>query len=67
VAAVGFVGLGTMGAALSARLLAAGWDVAGCDIDPARVTAHRARGGTIAASPASAAGHGDVAVTSLPS
>jgi len=67
VTAVGFVGLGTMGSALSARLLAAGWDVTGCDIDPARVTAHRARGGTVAASPAGAAAHADVAVTSLPS
>ena len=65
--AVGFVGLGTMGSALTARLLAAGWDVAGCDIDPARVAAHRARGGTVAGSPAGAAAHADVAVTSLPS
>jgi len=67
VTAVGFVGLGTMGSALTARLLAAGWDVAGCDIDPARVAAHRARGGTVAGSPAGAAAHADVAVTSLPS
>jgi 3-hydroxyisobutyrate dehydrogenase-like beta-hydroxyacid dehydrogenase len=67
VTAVGFVGLGTMGSALTARLLAAGWDVAGYDIDPARVAAHRARGGTVAASPADAAAHADVAVTSLPS
>jgi 3-hydroxyisobutyrate dehydrogenase-like beta-hydroxyacid dehydrogenase len=67
VTAVGFVGLGTMGSALTARLLAAGWEVAGYDIDPARVTAHRARGGTVAASPAGAAAHADVAVTSLPS
>ena len=65
--AVGFVGLGTMGSALSARLLAAGWDVAGCDIDPARVTAHRARGGSVAPSPADAAARADVVVTSLPS
>jgi 3-hydroxyisobutyrate dehydrogenase-like beta-hydroxyacid dehydrogenase len=55
VTAVGFVGLGTMGSALSGRLRAAGLDVAGCDIDPARVTPHRARGGTVAASPADAA------------
>ena len=32
----GFIGLGTMGSALSAHLLAAGWRVAGYDIDPAR-------------------------------
>jgi len=67
VTAVGFVGLGTMGSALTARLLAAGWDVAGCDIDPARAAAHQARGGTVAAGPAGAAAHADVAVTSLPS
>jgi 3-hydroxyisobutyrate dehydrogenase-like beta-hydroxyacid dehydrogenase len=67
VTAVGFIGLGTMGSALSARLLAAGWDVAGCDIDPARVAAHSARGGAVAASPADAAAHADIAVTSLPS
>jgi len=67
VTAVGFIGLGTMGSALTARLLAAGWDVAGYDIDPVRVTAHRARGGTVAASPADAAAYADVAVTSLPS
>ena len=61
----GFVGLGTMGSALSAHLLAAGWRVAGYDIDPARLAAHTARGGTAAASPAGAA-TGDVVVTSLP-
>jgi 3-hydroxyisobutyrate dehydrogenase-like beta-hydroxyacid dehydrogenase len=41
----GFVGLGTMGSALSAHLLAAGWRVAGYDIDPARLAAHTGRGG----------------------
>jgi L-threonate 2-dehydrogenase len=66
VTAVGFIGLGTMGSALSARLLAAGWDVAGCDIDPARVAAHRERGGAVAATAADAAAHADIAVTSLP-
>ena len=43
--AVGFVGLGTMGSALSAHLLAAGWRVTGYDIDPARLAAHTGRGG----------------------
>ena len=64
-AAAGFIGLGTMGSALSAHLLAAGWRVAGYDIDPARLDAHTARGGAAAASPAGAA-IGDVVVTSLP-
>ncbi len=65
--AVGFIGLGTMGSALSAHLLAAGFEVAGYDIDPARVAAHRERGGAAAADPADAAARADVAVTSLPS
>jgi L-threonate 2-dehydrogenase len=65
--AVGFIGLGTMGSALSAHLLAAGFEVAGHDIDPARVAAHRERGGAAAAGPADAAARADVAVTSLPS
>ena len=64
-AAVGFVGLGTMGSALSAHLLAAGWRVAGYDIDPARLAAHTGRGGEAAAGPGGAA-IGDVVVTSLP-
>jgi 3-hydroxyisobutyrate dehydrogenase-like beta-hydroxyacid dehydrogenase len=45
---VGFVGLGTMGSALSAHLLAAGWQVTGYDIDPARLAAHTGRGGEAA-------------------
>jgi len=61
----GFVGLGTMGSALSAHLLAAGWRVAGYDIDPARLAAHTGRGGEAAAGPGGAA-IGDVVVTSLP-
>jgi len=64
--AVGFIGLGTMGAALSAHLLGAGWRVTGYDIDPARLADHAGRGGTVAASPAGAAAGADVVVTSLP-
>ena len=64
--AVGFVGLGTMGSALSAHLLAGGYQVTGYDIDPARLTAHTGRGGAAAASPAGAAEGADVVVTSLP-
>ena len=65
-AVVGFVGLGTMGSALSAHLLAAGYQVAGYDTDPARLAAHTARGGEAAASPAGAAARADAVVTSLP-
>jgi 3-hydroxyisobutyrate dehydrogenase-like beta-hydroxyacid dehydrogenase len=64
-AAVGFVGLGTMGSALSAHLIAAGWRVTGYDIDAARLAAHTGRGGAAAASPAGTA-VGDVVVLSLP-
>jgi putative dehydrogenase len=64
-AAMGFVGLGTMGSALSAHLLAAGWQVAGYDIDAARLAAHTGRGGEAATSPAGTA-IGDIVVTSLP-
>jgi 3-hydroxyisobutyrate dehydrogenase-like beta-hydroxyacid dehydrogenase len=64
---VGFIGLGEMGSALSAHLLAAGWAVAGYDIDPARLAAHQERGGQAAASPAGTAEHAEVIVTSLPS
>jgi 3-hydroxyisobutyrate dehydrogenase-like beta-hydroxyacid dehydrogenase len=63
---VGFVGLGTMGSALSTHLLAAGYQVAGYDTDPARLAAHTARGGAAAASPAGAAARADVVVLSLP-
>jgi 3-hydroxyisobutyrate dehydrogenase-like beta-hydroxyacid dehydrogenase len=63
---VGFIGLGVMGSALSAHLLAAGWQVAGYDIDPARLAAHRERGGQAAASPADAAARAEIIVTSLP-
>ena len=64
-AVAGFVGLGTMGSALSAHLLAAGYQVIGYDIDPGRLAAHTGRGGTAAASPAGTAQAG-VVVTSLP-
>jgi putative dehydrogenase len=65
--AVGFIGLGEMGSALSAHLLAAGWVVAGYDIDPARLAEHESRGGQAATSPAGAAARAEVIVTSLPS
>ena len=63
---VGFIGLGVMGSALSAHLLAAGWQVAGYDIDPAALAAHQERGGQVAAGPDGTAAAADVIVTSLP-
>jgi L-threonate 2-dehydrogenase len=62
----GFIGLGTMGSALSAHLLAAGWAVTGYDIAPSRLAAHAGRGGEAATSPADTAAGADVVVTSLP-
>jgi 3-hydroxyisobutyrate dehydrogenase-like beta-hydroxyacid dehydrogenase len=47
---VGLVGLGLMGEALSARLMAAGFGVLGTDIDPAKTARLAARGGSAAAS-----------------
>ena len=63
---VGFIGLGLMGSALSAHLLAAGWQVTGYDTDPAALAAHQGRGGTGAASSAEVARHAEIVVTSLP-
>ena len=49
---VGFIGLGIMGSAMSRHLLGAGYRVIGYDVSPAACDAHRARGGTVAGSPA---------------
>jgi 3-hydroxyisobutyrate dehydrogenase len=57
---VAFIGLGTMGLPMARHLVAAGHDVVGCDLDPARVDAL----GVAAASPAEAT---EVAILSLPS
>jgi 3-hydroxyisobutyrate dehydrogenase-like beta-hydroxyacid dehydrogenase len=64
--AVGFVGLGVMGSALSSHLLRAGYEVVGYDIAPDRLAEHTARGGAAAASPAEVAARAGVVVTSLP-
>jgi 3-hydroxyisobutyrate dehydrogenase-like beta-hydroxyacid dehydrogenase len=52
---VGIVGLGLVGLALAQRLLRAGYAVAGCDIDPARVQALQTAGGIAAPAPADVA------------
>jgi len=64
---VAFIGLGTMGSALSSHLIQAGYTVTGYDADPARLAEHAARGGAPAASPAEAVAEADLVVTSLPS
>ena len=60
------VGLGLMGAAMTARLIAAGHTVHGYDIDRARCDLHREAGGIVHESPASAAGSAEVVVVSVP-
>ena len=64
---VGFLGLGVMGSAMSAHLLAAGFPVLGFDVDPGRRVEHEERGGSVCGSPAEVASGADVVVTSLPS
>jgi putative dehydrogenase len=64
---VGFVGLGVMGSAMSAHLLAAGHQVIGYDVAAAARDAHAARGGLVAGSPAEVAASAELVVTSLPS
>lgn len=61
---VAFVGLGMMGMPMARRLVAAGYELVGCDLDAARAAA---LGSPTAASPAKAANGADVVVTSLPS
>jgi 3-hydroxyisobutyrate dehydrogenase-like beta-hydroxyacid dehydrogenase len=63
---VGFVGLGVMGGAMSARVLAGSTAVTGYDPDPDRTSEHVARGGHAAATPRDAAAGSAVLVTSLP-
>src|SRR5438128_6978195 len=64
VARVAFIGLGTMGLPMARNLLAAGHELVGCDLDPARVAA---AGIPAAGTPAEAVADADVAITSLPS
>ncbi len=65
--AVGFIGLGVMGSAMSSHLIGAGRQVVGYDVAAGALAGHQARGGRAAASPAEVAGLASVIVTSLPS
>jgi len=65
--AVGLVGLGLLGHAVAARLLAAGHRVVGYDLLPERTRALAALGGTPVASAAAVARAGDPVCTLLPS
>jgi len=64
---VGIVGTGIMGGAIARNLAAAGMDVRGYDIDPARLDLLRRNGGTPVGSAAKAAKGASVLLTSLPS
>ncbi|GAB6987777.1 NAD(P)-dependent oxidoreductase [Nocardioides pyridinolyticus] len=67
VTTVGVVGLGIMGSAMSAHLVAAEFDVVGRDVVDAAVEELVGRGGRAAPDAASVARESDVVVTSLPS
>lgn len=64
---VGIIGLGIMGGAISANLIARGWTVFGTDIDPAKQSALAAAGGNACADIASVCSAAPVILTSLPS
>src|SRR5258706_9451668 len=60
---IGFIGLGSMGAAIARNLLESGHDLCVFNRSPARAEPLRAAGGTVAASPAQAAHSADVVFT----
>lgn len=63
---VGMIGLGIMGSAMAGHLVRAGFTVHGADVDPGRLAAFTAAGGTAADGVAGVAAAADVVVTSLP-
>jgi 3-hydroxyisobutyrate dehydrogenase len=65
-AAIGFIGLGNMGAPMAANLVKAGHRVTAYDIVPAPVEALAAKGGRAAASAAEAIAAGEIVITMLP-
>lgn len=64
--AVGFIGLGNMGAPMAANLVKAGHQVTGYDLVPAAAAALAANGGRAAASAAEAIAGADIVITMLP-
>ena len=65
--AIGMVGLGIMGSAMSANLIRAGFEVLGYDVLPQRRREHRKAGGIAARNCREVARDCDIVVTSLPS
>jgi 3-hydroxyisobutyrate dehydrogenase-like beta-hydroxyacid dehydrogenase len=65
--AVGMIGLGIMGSAMSANLIRAGFNVLGYDVLPRRREEHRKAGGNFARNGREVAKRCNIVVTSLPS
>ena len=65
--AVGMIGLGIMGSAMSGNLIRAGFKVLGYDVLPRRREEHRKAGGSAARDCREVARRCDIVVTSLPS
>ncbi len=65
-ACVGVIGLGTMGGAMAANLLAQGFPVVGFDVNPPAAEKLQSQGGIALDSPAAVAGSADIIITSLP-
>ena len=63
---IGFIGLGRMGGAISANLLASGYSVVGCDLSRKRLRELEALGGQAAASAEEAAARSRVLMISVP-
>jgi 3-hydroxyisobutyrate dehydrogenase-like beta-hydroxyacid dehydrogenase len=65
--AVGMIGLGIMGSAMSSNLIRAGFNVLGYDVLPKRREEHRRTGGNVARNGREVAKRCDIIVTSLTS
>jgi 3-hydroxyisobutyrate dehydrogenase-like beta-hydroxyacid dehydrogenase len=65
--AVGVIGLGIMGSAMSANLVKAGFVVHGYDVAPAQLAVLKQAGGHPARSAADVAANADIVISSLPS
>jgi 3-hydroxyisobutyrate dehydrogenase-like beta-hydroxyacid dehydrogenase len=65
--AIGMIGLGIMGSAMSANLIQEGFKVLGYDVLPQRRREHRKAGGAVASNCREVAKGCDIVVTSLPS
>lgn len=63
---IGVIGLGVMGSAMAANLIAQGHDVLGFDTDAEKLAAFVGRGGTAAVSAGEVAGSADLVILSLP-